>query len=202
MRKKRIQKEAPRLIAEKGGIIRTSQALKMGIYPRTFYKLRDEGILEKVSRGVYRLVELKPILNPDLIAISTRVPQSVICLVSALAFHEMTTQIPHEVSIALKRGSRVPRLKFPPVSIFLFNEKPFYSGIEIHKIDGVETKIYSPEKTIADCFKFRNQIGMDIVLEALKIYKSKGKFKIDKLLKYAKVCRVERIMKPYLEAML
>ena len=178
------------------------EAINAGISRYRLYKLRDKGIIEQVSRGVYRLVELPPLSNPDLAAVSLRYPNSVICLISALAFHNITTQIPHEVSIAVERKTRLPALKYPPISSHRFSKDAFKAGIEEHKIDGITLKVYNPEKTIADCFKFRNKFGMEIVLEALKLYKSRRKFKINSLLKYARICRVEKIIKPYLEAMI
>jgi len=166
------------------------------------YTLRDKGIIEQVTRGVYRLAELPPLGNPDLVTVSLRFPNAVICLISALAFHGLTTQIPHEVSVAVPRNSRMPSLDFPPVRAHKFSQAAFQTGIEEHKIDGVPVRIYCPEKTMADCFKFRNKIGMDVVLEALKLYKTKKKFNLEELLRYARVCRVVKVMEPYLEAML
>ena len=187
------------VIRNNGGIIKTSNALKQGIHPRTLYGLRDKGTIEQIVRGVYRLTELETISNPDLVAVASKFPNAVICLISALSFHNITTQIPHEVSIAMKRVSRSPRIDHPPVSVHRFSKDSFTEGIEKHHVDGVTVNIYSAEKTIADCFKFRNKIGMDVVLEAIKLYKSRKKLSPEKLLKYAKVCRVQRIMMPYLE---
>lgn len=204
MRKERNSETAPekakRLIKRKRGIIRTAEALDAGIHPRTLYQLRDTGVLEQISRGAYRLTEQEPVSNPDLVTVAVRIPQGVICLVSALAFHEITTQIPHAVSIALKKGAESPRIYYPPVSVHRFSAASIVAGIEEHHIDGVTVRIYSPEKTVADCFKFRNKIGMDIVLEALKLYTARKKVALGELLKYAKICRVENVMKPYLEA--
>jgi len=177
-----------------------SEAIKCGISRYMLYALRDKGVIEQVSRGVYRLVELPPISNPDLVTVGLRFPNAVICLVSALAYHEITTQIPHSVSVAVPRKSRQPSLDYPPLSVHRFSALAFRAGIEEHQIDGVSVKIYSPEKTLADCFKFRNKIGMDVVLEALKLYKARKQFNLEALLKYAKVCRVEKVMHPYLEA--
>ena len=194
--------EAIEVIRLKGGTVRTSYAIRSGIHPRTLYQLRDEGYLETVSRGVYRLSEQGEISNPDFAIVATRIPKAVVCLVSALSFHDITTQIPHAVSIALSKGSETPRLDYPPLKIHRFSEKPFVEGVEEHAIDGYIIKVYCPEKTISDCFKFRNKIGMDIVLEALKLYKARKRYNLDELLRYAKVCRVEKIMRPYLEATL
>jgi hypothetical protein len=104
--------------------------------------------------------------------------------------------------MAIEKGAREPKSNFPPIATFRFGEKSLHSGIEKHNIDGVKVKIYCPEKTIADCFKFRNKLGMDIVLEAVKLYKVRKKFNIQKLIKYGKICRVDKIMMPYLEAII
>lgn len=194
--------KAKQIIRNQGGFIRTSAAIKAGIHPRTLYQLRDENVLEQLSRGVYHLVENGPISNPDLVAVATRIPNGVICLISALAFHEITTQIPHSVSIALPKGAESPRLDFPPISTYRFSALTLKEGVVEHLIDGVSVKIFSPEKTLSDCFKFRNKIGMDVVLEALKLYRTRKTFNVGGLLKYAKVCRVEKVMTPYLEAIL
>ena len=192
--------EAIEAIRLKGGTVRTSDAIRSGIHQRTLYRLRDEGQLEFVSRGVYRLSEQGVISNPDLVIVAARIPKAVVCLVSALAFHDITTQIPHAVSIALSKGSETPRLDYPPLKIHRFSERPFVEGVEEHAMDGFIIKVYCPEKTIADCFKFRNKLGMDIVLEALKLYKNRKRYNLEELVRYAKICRVEKVMRPYLEA--
>jgi predicted transcriptional regulator of viral defense system len=191
---------AKEIILDHGGIIRTAEAMRAGIHPRTIYQLRDRGVLEQLSRGVYRLAGHGSVSNPDLVIVATRIPQAVICLISALAFHEITTQVPRAISIALPKGADTPRLDYPPIVAHRFSGPALTKGIEEHPIDGVPVKIYSPEKTLADCFKFRNKIGMDVVLEALKLYKARRKFDTGVLFKYAKICRVEKVMRPYLEA--
>jgi predicted transcriptional regulator of viral defense system len=193
---------AVKIIRKHGGIIRSSAAIAAGISQRTLYALLDNGILEKISRGTYRLTELPPLANPDLVIIGLRVPRGIICLISALAFHEITTQIPHAVNIALEKGMEAPRISQLPISVHRFSTQAFQSGIEEHIIDGIKVRVYGPEKTLADCFKFRNKIGMDIVLEALKLYKERKHFNVDALVKYGKICRVEKVMEPYLEVML
>jgi len=194
-------KESPIAIFRKhGGQLRMSEAIAHGITRYMLYSLRDKGIIEQVSRGFYRLVELPPISNPDLVTVSLRFPNAVICLISALSYHNITTQIPHVVSVAVPRDSRIPSLDYPPVQAHRFSNDAYNSGIENHSIDGVPVKIYIPEKTLADCFKFRNKIGMDVVIEALKLYRSRQQFNLEKLLTYAEVCRVKNIMTPYLEA--
>lgn len=190
------------IFRQQGGQLRMSEAVRYGISRYSLYKMRDNGILEQISRGIYRLVDLPPISNPDLVTVSLRFPKAVICLISALSYHGMTTQIPHEVSVAVPREARMPSLDYPPVHAYKFSAEAFESGIKKHQIDGVTVLIYGVEKTLADCFKYRNKLGMDVVLEALKLYRSQKKFNINKLLKYSRVCRVEKIMKPYLEAVL
>jgi predicted transcriptional regulator of viral defense system len=194
-------KDRPEEIFRKhGGKLRMSVAIEHGITRYMLYSLRDRGVIEQVSRGIYRLVELPPISNPDLVTVSLRFPNAVICLVSSLAYYDITTQIPHNVSVAVPRDSRIPSLDYPPIRVHRFSSEAYKSGIVEHLIDGVPVKVYSPEKTLADCFKFRNKIGMDVVLEALKLSKIRKKFDLGELLKYAKICRVEKVMRPYLEA--
>lgn len=195
------EKAAVRVIKANKGIIRTTEAIKKHIHPRTLYSLRDKGTLEQVSYGLYKLKQSK-VSNPDLITVTLRAPNGVICLISALAFHNLTTQIPHKVWVAIKRDASRPKINCPPVSIHQFSSQSFSSGIEKYNFDKIPVKIYNPEKTIADCFKFRNKIGMSIVLEALAFYKERKKFNPAKLTKYAKICRVENVMNPYIESVI
>lgn len=189
------------MIKNMGGTIRTSEAFKQGIHRRTLYALRDSGVLTQISRGVYSLTD-KPISNPDLVTIGTRVPNAVICLISALAFHNITTQIPHAVSIAIPKDTTPPRIEHPPISVHKFSGDAFTSGVEEHSIDGVSVKIYSAEKTLADCFKYRNKIGLDVCIEALKLYKSRKKVSVQEIIKFAKICRVYKIITPHLESIM
>jgi predicted transcriptional regulator of viral defense system len=193
---------AKRIFRNRGGMLKTSEALSAGIHPRTLYELQRSGILDQLTRGLYRLADLSPLGNPDLVSVSLKIPDGVLCLISALAYHEITTQVPHEVYVALGRGTETPRLNHPPLRVFWFSGQSFTTGIEKHKIDGVPVRIYSPEKTIADCFKYRNKIGLDIAIEALKLYRERKRFKRDDLVKFSRVCRVAQIMCPYLEALL
>jgi predicted transcriptional regulator of viral defense system len=183
-------------------MMRTSQAIRAGIHPTTLYAIRDSGMLEVISRGVYRLADSPKLGNPDLVAVATRIPAGVICLISALFFHEITTQIPHAVHVALARGAEQPRLRFPPLRTYRFSENAFTQGVELHKLDGIAVRVYSPEKTLADCFKFRARVGLDTALEALRLYRERKVVRTEDVLHYARVCRVEKIMRPYLEALL
>ena len=187
---------------EHGGILRTGEALRLGIHPRTLFALRDAGALEQLSRGLYRLAELPPLTNPDLVTVALKVPGAVICLISALAFHELTTQVPHAVDIALSKGDEPPRLEYPPLRLFWFSGPAYHEGIETHDVDGTDVRIYDPEKTIADCFKLRRKVGLDVALEGLKNYRRRPDFAPDSLLHYARICRVENVIRPYLEAIL
>jgi predicted transcriptional regulator of viral defense system len=164
--------------------------------------MRDAGALERLSRGVYRLAAAMPLGSPDLVTVAMRAPDSVICLISALAFHELTTQIPHEVYVAVARGTEPPHLDHPPLRIFWFTGRAFTEGVEAHQLDGVPVRIYCREKTLADCFKYRNKIGLDTVLEAVRLYKQSRHTNVDSLMKYADICRVANVMQPYLEAVL
>jgi predicted transcriptional regulator of viral defense system len=185
-----------------GGVLRTSAALRAGIHPRRLYEMRDSGIVERLSRGLYRLADLPPLGNPDLVTVAAKIPAGVVCLISALAYHEITTQIPHEVQLALPRGAEPPRLELPPLRIFWFSGGAFTEGVERHRVDGIVVRVYSPEKTLADCFKYRNKLGLDTVLEALRLYRTRKRTKVDELMRFARVCRVEKVMRPYLEALL
>lgn len=185
-----------------GGQLRLSEALAQGINRYQFYQLRDEGLIEPVSRGLYRLADLPPIENPDLVAAVTRFPHAVLCLISALDWHGITTQIPHQVHLAVERDARLPVLDYPPTAGYRFSGRAFSEGIEQVTVDGITLQVYSPEKTLADCFKFRNRIGMDVVLEALELYRTRKTFRPGKLMEYARICRVANVMAPYVEAKL
>ena len=194
--------KAAEVFRKHGGMLRTAEALRSGIHPRTLYAMRDSGLLERVSRGVYRLAGSPPLGNPDLVTVATRIPGGVICLISALSFHELTSQIPHEVHVALPSGAEEPRLEHPPIRTYRFTGESFTEGIQTHDVDGVGVRIYTPEKTIADCFRFRNRIGLDTAIEALRSYRERGSLRVDELMRYASICRVKTVIQPYLEAIL
>lgn len=192
---------AETLFQEHGGMLRTSRALALGIHPRTLYALRDSGRLVEVARGLYRLADAPALSTPDLVRVATLVPKAVICLISALAFHEIATQLPREVYIALPRTARHPRLFHPPVRVFWFSGLPLTEGVEFHKLDGVEIRVYSVAKTIADCFKYRHKIGLDVALEALRDSWRHRRVTMDGLWRHAAICRVRNVMRPYLESL-
>jgi predicted transcriptional regulator of viral defense system len=186
-----------RLFRAHGGAMRMSDALRGGVSRKTLYAMRDSGVLEALSRGLYRLTELEPLGNPDLVTVATRIPQGVLCLISALAFHELTTQVPHVIDVALERGTRKPRLDYPPTRFFWFSGPAFHEGIETRQLDAAAVRVYDPEKTVVDCFRYRNKIGMDVVLEALRFWREHRPKKLDVLLKYARMRHVETALRPY-----
>ncbi|MFC1479365.1 transcriptional regulator, partial [Planctomycetota bacterium] len=180
----------------------TSEALQAGITPKTFYTLRDRGVTVCLSRGLYKLADTPSLTNYDLFLIGKKINKGVICLISALAFYELTLQIPHEVYVALPKGTEEPRLDYPPVRTFRFSSISYKEGIESYILDGEKIHIYSREKTIADCFKFRNKTGLDTAIEALRLYKAQRNIDIKALMHYASVCRITKVIKPYLESIL
>ena len=193
---------AARIFRDQGGILRTGEALDLGIHPRTLYAMRDAGEIEQLSRGLFRLADLPPLGHPDLIPVALRAPSGVLCLVSALPFHDLTTEIPHEVYLALPRGTDAPRMDHPPLRVCWFTGRAFSDGIETHTLDGVDVRIYGAAKTVADCFKYRNKLGVDVAVEALRGFLRRSGSSVDELMRYARVCRVARVMRPYVEATL
>jgi len=191
--------QAEAIFRRHGGVLRTYHALELGIHPRTLYRLRDTGRLVLVTRGVYRLAGLPEPSQPHLLVVAVRVPSAVVCLISALLFHGLTTHTSHEVQVALPRGTRSPRLDYPPLRVFRLSGRAYTEGIEAHSIEGVQLRVYNPGKTVADCFKFRNKIGLDVALEALRDYQRKSPGGMDDLWRYAKICRMTQVIHPYLE---
>jgi predicted transcriptional regulator of viral defense system len=183
-----------------GGILTMSEAIALGMHRRELYTLRDRGDLEVISRGLYRLIEMPEPSFPDFVRVAKKIPNGVICLISALAFHKITTQIPHFVYVALPRSAHKPLISSPPMRYFWFTERLLTTGVEEHMVNGCTIRIFDVEKTLIDCVKFRNKVGMDIVLEALRMYWKSEKADLEKLFEYAKLFRVEKILKPIMEA--
>ncbi len=192
--------KALKIIKAKGGTVRTREALAAGIHPRTFYELRDNGTLEQLARGLYRLADLHPLGDPDLALVAGRVPRGVVCLISSLAIHDLTTQIPHEIHLAIPRSARYPVCKGVPLAVYRFSEASFNAGIIERDVGGTRLRVFDAEKTIADCFKYRNKIGLDITLEALALYKKRRRASMQRILEYARINRVGTQITPYLEA--
>lgn len=183
-----------------GGTLRTRDAAERGIHYSTLYGMRDAGLVEQLSRGVYRLAGLQSPSKYDVVAVAERVPGAVLCLVSALDFHEIGTQIPSAVSIAIGKKDWHPQFSYPRVRVYRMSGEALTSGVEEHVIGGTTVKVFNPAKTVADCFKFRNKIGLDVALEALRETVRSRKATRDEIMEYAETDRVSRVVRPYLEA--
>ena len=188
-------------LVRKAGFLRIRDSRKIGIHPEHFRRLYKKGLLQRPSRGLYVLSNTEPTVNRTLAEVAKQIPKGVICLLSALRFYGLTTQAPFEVWLAIDHKAWNPKKTYRAVRTVYFSGKAFTSGIKTHQIEGVKVKIYSPAKTVADCFKYRNKIGLDVALEALKDCLRQKKCTNDDLWKYAKICRVANVMRPYLEAM-
>ncbi len=187
---------------QKKGMIRTRELDELGI-PRVYLsRLVHKGRLDRVSRGLYQLAGSDITEHFTLVQAAKRIPNGVACLLSALSFHTFTTQLPYQVWMAVERGKWEAGLKDLPLRIFEFSGKSFNAGVETHTIQGVPVKVYCPAKTVADCFKYRNKIGLDVALEALRECQREKKCTSDDLWHYAKACRVANVMRPYMEAMI
>ena len=184
-----------------GGILRTNEAKAAGIHPRTLAALVDGGTVLKLDRGVYQLADAAP-AEPDLAIVARKVPQAVLCLVSALAHHRLTTQIPHAVDLAVPRGLKDRKLEHPPVRFYRFGDASLSAGVERIKVAGRELRVYSAAKTVADCFKFRNKIGKDIAIEALRTYLRRKDARVKDLTHFARIYRVQAVMAPYVDVLL
>lgn len=195
-RKKEIIKLAKRM-----GIIRPRDVEAAGIPREYLRRLCLSGELTRVSRGLYALPDSLTSESVTLAEVSKRVPNAVICLLSALQFHNLTTQAPHRVWIAIENKKWEPDFDYPPIELVRFTGNAFSFGVEKNEVHHVSVKVYSPAKTVADCFKFRNKIGLDVALEALRETWRSRKASMDQLWEAAKVCRVANVMRPYLEAM-
>jgi predicted transcriptional regulator of viral defense system len=194
--------EARRIFRSRGGILRTGEAMKLGIHPETLYRMRNDRLLEPLSRGLFRLTDQPDLGNPDLVAASIRVPHGVICMISALSLHGITTQVPHAVDLSILRGTERPRIEYPPVRIYWAVPRIFNCGVEKRQVDGRTLRVYSPERTIVDCFRYRNKIGLDIAIEALRLYRQRKPVNTDALMDCARTCRAARTIRPYLEGIL
>lgn len=172
-----------------------------GIHRQVLTRLVADGELERVVRGLYRPAEHEGTEHHSLVAASAAVPKGMVCLLSALQFHEIGTQLPFEVWIAIDRRARRPALKYPPLRVVRYTGDALTEGVESHQLEGRMVRVYNAAKTIADCFKYRNKIGLDVALEALREGWRERRFTMDELHRYATVCRVQRVMQPYLEAL-
>jgi predicted transcriptional regulator of viral defense system len=188
-------------LAQKQPVVRARDVAHQGIHTSTLTRMAKSGALEKVGPGRYRLPRsTRTTEHHDLAVATAAVPRSVVCLVSALRFHDIGTQLPAEVWIAVPRGTRVPRVSAPPLRVINVSTAVFDLGIEEHRVEGQIVRIYGLARTVADCFRFRNKVGLDVALEALADA-WRGKYlNLDELRRVATKLRVQRVMRPYLEA--
>jgi predicted transcriptional regulator of viral defense system len=185
---------------DKGGTLRTRDLIERGVHTDAIYALRESGRIIELGRGLYRLAEMREAEHPDLAVVAASAPNSAVCLISALAYHEITTQVPSSVHLAVPRGS-YHRIKLSvPVTVYRFDSRTFDDGLETHRVGGMPLKVYSVSRTVVDCFKFRNKIGLDVVLEALRLARRRKRVRNRELQHYARLLRVEKLMSPYLQA--
>jgi predicted transcriptional regulator of viral defense system len=189
-------------LADEIGMLRPCDLQMRGI-PRVYLqRLYKRGLLQRSGRGLYFRMDADITEHHTLAEACKRVPHGVICLLSALRFHDLTTQNAHLVWMAISNSAHLPRLDYPRLRVIRFSGKALTDGVEDHKIDGVNVRIYNAAKTVADCFKFRNKIGLDVAIEALRDYWRARMGSLDDLSRYAKICRVANIMRPYLESLI
>lgn len=183
------------------GVLRPRDLKERGLSPEYLRRLEQRGLVERDGRGLYRAADLEVTEHHTLVEACKRVPHGVACLLTALEFHVFTTQAPFEIWIAIDVKARLPKVDDLPLRIFRFSGEAFSYGIEEHWIEGVRVRVYNPAKTVADCFKYRNKIGLDVALEALREARRERLATMDQIYRAARVCRVDRVMLPYAEAM-
>ena len=197
----RTERERALELASRSGTLTASEAARAGIHSQQLSRLVREGRLERVTRGLYR-VPGQPVTEHHGLALAARsVPQGVVCLLSALGFHGIGSQLPFEVWMAIARRARAPKVEYPPLRLMRFSDLSLSTGVETHRIEGQVVKVYSVAKTLADLFKYRNKIGLEVALEALREAWRERRCSMDEIDRYARICRVERVMRPYLEAL-
>lgn len=201
MRGQQSKIECLRELVKSMGVLHPRDLRRHGIPERYLGRLCEEGVLIRCGRGIYVAASIPETMHLGIVQAAKVAPHGVVCLLSALRFHEIGTQMPHQVWMALNRRNAVP--KAVPQSVFFvyFSGAAYAEGIEQHDIAGASVNIYSPAKTVADCFKYRNKIGLDVALEALKSALQSRKCTLDEIWYFAGICRVAKVMRPYLEAL-
>ena len=201
MERRTAEKRTLDILARRG-LVHARDVKARGLHTQVLTRLVREGRIERASRGWYRLPlsSYNMTEHHGLVLATAAAPKGVVCLISALQFHEIGTQLPRQVWMALPRGARAPRADDPPMRYVHVTGEAFAAGVEEHRVEGQKVRVYSVAKTVADCFKFRNTIGMDVALEALNVGWRERKFKMTDVAEYARVCRVWNVIRPYLEA--
>jgi predicted transcriptional regulator of viral defense system len=177
------------------------EVISAGIHSHQLSRLVAEGRLERIARGLYRLPGRPVTEKHGLVVVGQAVPSGVVCLLSALSFHGIGTQLPHEVWVAIDRRARRPKLEWPRLRVVRFGGKALTEGVESHRVEGQAVRVFGIAKTIADCFKYRNKIGLDVALESLREAWRGKRVTMQEIDRFARICRVERVMSPYLEAL-
>ncbi len=183
------------------GALRPRDLHARGLRPEYLWQLYKEGKLERSARGIYYLSGADLTEHHHLVEAALRVPRGVVCLLSALRFHNLTTQSPFEVWVAIDRKAHFPATSDLPLRFVRFSGEALSEGVEAHQLEGVSVNVYSPAKTVADCFKYRHKIGLDVALEALRDLLRTRRASMDEIWRYARICRVANVMRPYLEAL-
>lgn len=186
------------LLKERGAMRRVELS-DAGVHPETLARLMEAGILTRVTRGLYQLANADITASHDLAEVAKRVPKGVICLISALQFHKLTLQMPSRVWLAIPSKARKPTIGYPPTRIVRFGEQALSLGVQTHTIDGVSVPIFTPAKTVVDCFRFRKHVGFDVALEGLHNVIGSGKVKPAEIVQYARDTRIWSVLRPYLE---
>lgn len=181
------------------GAIRAADLAVLGLRREYLPRMTKQGLLARITRGVYRMPDAELTEHHELALVASRVPQGVVCLLSALAFHQIGTQSPHQVWLAVKAKSHPPKLEYPVVRYSYFSGAAFELEVERHTIEGVEVAVYSPAKTVVDCFRLRNKIGLDVALEALREGWQDKRFTVDELMGLAQQCRIAAVIRPHFE---
>jgi predicted transcriptional regulator of viral defense system len=200
--KEEIYKEIYNIFKNSTGYAHTRNITKSGIHNIYLNELLEKGKIERIKRGLYRWVDMIDTAGSSLPDVAMAIPNGVICLLSALAYHNLTTHKPWEVSVAVNRKSRIKLPDYPPVKLYYFSSKIFDAGIEKIKFGRLEVRIYNKEKTICDCIKHRKKIGKDIIKEMLQVYIKNHNRNLHLLMKYADICGVTRQIETYIEVLL
>ena len=188
-------------LARSRGLIRSRDLVPLGIPRVSLARAVRRGQLERIGRGLYGLPGREVSAHGSLAEVARRVPKGVVCLLSALRFHGLSTQAPFEIWLAIENKALAPKLDYPPLRIVRFSGVAFTEGVEEHVVDGVTVRVTAVAKTVADCFKYRNKIGLDVALEGLREAWHEKRMTSDEIWRYAKVCRVANVMRPYLDSL-